>query len=143
MTLRRRRGLMNIRTGTLWQYGSEEYNVDIFEEILLNVRRIWRGWNIVFFIDKHSAHTSPRSRKLARELGIEVRLLPTAASRLNPMEDLWRYVKNEVIANEVTPTLESTILTASEHLRSLTPRERLKKAGVLGSNFWLREFVRI
>lgn len=134
--------MMNIRSGRLWQYASEEYNLETFEEVLVNVRRIWRGWNIVFFVDKHSAQKSPKAVVFARELGIELRFLPTAASRLNPMEDLWRYVKNEVVANEPTPNLDATIKIACAHLRSLSPRERLKKAGVLADNFWLREFVK-
>jgi hypothetical protein len=58
------------------------------------------------------------------------------------MEDLWRYVKNEVIANEPTPNLLETIHIASDHLRSLKPKERLAKAGVLSNKFWLREFIK-
>lgn len=135
-------GVMNIRTGRLWQYASEEYNLETFEEVLINVRRIWRGWNIVFFVDKHSAQKSPKAVSFAHELGIELRFLPTAASRLNPMEDLWRYLKNEVIANEPTPNLEATIKIACAHLRSLSSRERLRKAGILSENFWLSEFVK-
>jgi transposase len=135
-------GVLNIQTGCLWQYGSTEYNREIFEEILMNIRRRWRGWNIVLFLDKNSAHTSASSRAYAKCLGIEMRLIPTAASRLNPMEDLWRYVKNAVVANEPTPTLKDTIQTACAHLRALSPRDRLRIAGVLSENFWLQKFVK-
>ena len=79
-------GVMNIRTGRLWQCGSLEYVCDVFGEIPLNIRRIWRDWNMVLSIDKHSAHTSLKSLLFARELGVELLFLPTAASRLN----LWK-----------------------------------------------------
>lgn len=135
-------GVLNIMTGRLWLYGSSEYNKDNFAEILENIRRIWRGWNIVLFADKMSSQKCPSSRELARSLRIEIRLLPTASSeKLNPLEKLWGYVKGEIAANEATPNVDKTVMHVADHLRSLPPREILQKSGVLADTFWLREFV--
>jgi hypothetical protein len=99
-----------------------------------------RGWNIVLFVDKHSAHTSPGAMAFARSLGIEIRKLPTASSQhLNPVDTLWRVVK-QWVANEPTPSLEKTVREACAHAKALTPTQRLRSAGVLSPNFWLREF---
>jgi hypothetical protein len=134
---------MNLKTGKLWQYGSEIYTKEQFEEIAMNIRRIWRGRTIVLFLDKMSSHTCASSRRYARSLGIALRFLPTASSQhLNPLETLWRYLKGEVVSNEPTPNLERTIQNAAAHLRTLKPKQRLHYAGALSPKFWLREFLK-
>jgi hypothetical protein len=43
-----------------------------------------------------------------------------------------------VLANEGTPDPDVSLARACEYILSLTPEERLRKAGVLSGNFWLR-----
>jgi transposase len=132
-------GVLNIQTGTYWQYFSQSYNQDTFQRILHLVRRHWRGWNIVLFLDKISAQWATRSRRLARQLSIELRWLPKACPELNPVDHLWRHLKNEVLANEPLPDLETTLQRAWSYLAELSPYDRLRKAGVLSKRFWLRD----
>lgn len=132
-------GVLNIQTGTYWQYFSQSYNQDTFQRILHLVRRHWRGWNIVLFLDKISAQWATRSRRLARQLGIELRWLPKACPELNPVDHLWRHLKNDVLANEPLPDLEATLKRAWSYLAELSPHDRLRKAGVLSKRFWLRD----
>jgi transposase len=70
------------------------------------MRAHWRGWHIVLFVDKHSAHTAGLSRQLARDLGIQLRWLPTACPELNPLDHLCRHLKKDIIANQPTPDLD-------------------------------------
>jgi hypothetical protein len=132
-------GVLNIQTGTYWQYFSQSYNQDTFHRILHHIRRHWRGWNIVLCLDKISAQWAGSSRQLARQLGIELRWLPKACPELNPVDHLWRHLKKDVLANEPLPDLEATLKRAWSYLAELSPRERLCKAGVLSGRFWLHD----
>jgi transposase len=134
-------GVLNPKTGTGLLHGAEVWNQEEFQGVLYQIRSRWRGWRIVLFIDRGSPHTAKRSRQLARELGIEIRWLPVACPELNPLEDLWRHVKQDVLANEPTPDLDASLGRALEYILSLTPKERLLKAGVLSGNFWLRNVL--
>jgi len=132
-------GVLNIQTGSYFQYFSETYTQVTFQRILRFIRRRWRGWHIVLFLDKISAQRAKASRTLARELNIELRWLPTACPELNPVDHLWRHLKQDILANEPTPNLDITLKRAWSYLNDLTPRERLQKAGVLSGNFWLAD----
>jgi transposase len=132
-------GVLNIQTGTYWQYFSETYNQTTFQTILYYLRRTWRGWHIVLFLDKISAQWAKSSRQFARELQIELRWLPTACPELNPVDHLWRNLTKDVMANEPLPNLEATLKRAWSYLVDLSPVGRLRKAGVLSGHFWLQD----
>jgi DDE superfamily endonuclease len=129
-------GALNIATGTLLLDRAMRWNQYTFREHLRHLRSHWRGWNIVLFLDRGSPHTAKASRALARELGVEVRFLPTACPELNPLERLWRVLKGRALANEPTPDLDVSMRRAFEHLQAMTPRQRLKAAGVMSGAFW-------
>lgn len=132
-------GVLNIRTGEYLQDASTEYNQGQFQQVLRVLRAHWRGWHIVLFLDKHSAQRAHASRQVARQHGIELRWLPTACPKLNPVDHLWRHLKQEVLANEATPDLDNTLKRAWEYLASMSPQQRLQKAGVLSEDFWLKD----
>lgn len=132
---------MNLKTGDMIDWVSTRYQQGEFQDMLRLMRAHWRGWHIVLFLDKNSAHTAGASRHLARDLGIELRWLPTACSELNPVDHLWRHVKKDVVANQPTPVLDITVQDARDYLRSLSPRQRLQKAGILSDDFWLASIL--
>ena len=132
-------GALNIQTGSYFQYSSEAYNQDTFQLILKLMRHRWRGWSIVLFLDKISAQSAIRSRRLAQDLGIQLRYLPTACPELNSVDHLWRHLKNDILANEPLPDLKTTLKYAYAYLDHLSPRERLRKAGILSKHFWLHD----
>lgn len=132
-------GVLNIQTGAYFQYASEVYHQDTFQFMLKCIRGRWRGWQIVLFLDKISAQWAHRSQGLAKQLGIQLRWLPTACPALNPVNHLWRHLKNDILANEPLPDLETTLHYACTYLEDLSPQERLRKAGVLSGRFWLQD----
>ena len=132
-------GVLNIQTGSSILISTEQYTQVEFQTILPLIRRHWRGWRIVLFVDKHSAQTARGSRRLARLLRIELRWLPKACPELNPVDHLWRHLTRDVLANEPTPTLDGTVQQIFDYWWSLTPRERLRQAGVLSANFWMSD----
>ena len=68
---------------------------------------------------------------------MQIRLLPRATSELNAMDHLWRQTKPQAVANRATQSIAQSAMLLCDNIYSLSPRERLKKAGVLSGNFWL------
>lgn len=132
---------MNIRTGDYLDFASAEFKQKHFQKILRAIRRHWRGWRIVLFLDRHTPHQAIASRRLARELNIQLRWLPKACPELNVMDHLWRHVKDLLAANEPTPNVFATVERVRRTIRKMTPQERLRKAGVLAKDFWLADVL--
>ena len=129
-------GTLNVGSGALCLDQAEKWNQDSFQEHLRHLRAAWRGWRIVLFLDRGSPHRAKRTRRLAEQLGIEMRFLPPACPELNPVEGLWRHVKNWVLANEPTPCIETAVQRACDDLTAMTPDQRLQTSGV-SEDFWL------
>lgn len=130
-------GAINIRSGAIALGITEDWDADTHQWFLRLVRAQWRGWHLVLFEDKGPPHTAGESRVLARQLGLEIRWLPRATPELNAMDQLWRHMKAEVLANQPPRPIQESADLACEHILALTPRERLRKAGVLSGHFWL------
>jgi len=134
-------GVLNVQTGTALVRQARHWKQGTFQEVLRAIRRTWRGWHIVLFLDRGSPHRARASQALARALGIALRWLPVACPELNPVDHLWRHVKQDVLANEPVPALDTSVARACAYIMALSPRERLRKAGVLSSRFWLRKVL--
>lgn len=91
----------------------------------------------MLFEDRGTPHTAEDSRELADGLSLEVRLLPRATPELNAMDHLWRHVKGRALADRPTRSIDESADAACQYIFAMSPRERLKKAGVLSGNFWL------
>lgn len=130
-------GGINISSGDVLLLISDEWVQETHQYFLSMIRSHWRGWHIVLFEDRGSPHTAEESRDLALHLGIEIRLLPKATPELNAMDQLWRRVKGDTLASRATQSIEKSVNSVCQHILDLTPRDRLRKAGVLSGNFWL------
>ena len=130
-------GALNIRTGAVLVLITEVWDQLTHQYFLHMIRAHWRGWHIILFEDRGSPHTADDSRALAAELQIQVRFLPLATPELNAMDHLWRHVKQDVLSNRPTRSINTSAEVACQYLLSLSPQQRLNKAGVLSGNFWL------
>jgi DDE superfamily endonuclease len=130
-------GAINVKTGDVALLITEQWTKETHQGFLSMVRSRWRGWNIVLFEDRASQHTAPDSRSWAAELGSEIRLLPRATPELNAMDHLWRLTKHETVGSRATETVEKSALDACQYIIDLSPRDRLRQAGILSGNFWL------
>lgn len=141
ITGNRRRGVLygalNPRSGHICLDEASRWNGESFREHLRNVRREWSGWNIVLFLDRGSPHTAHASRELAGSLKIETRWLPTACPELNPVEDLWRWLKNTILCNHQPDDFADTMQAATEAIQSLTNKDIRRLTGTLSKNFWI------
>jgi transposase len=90
-------------------------------------------------LDNHGSHKSPRSVKLADELNINLFWLPRQCPELNPVDHLWGGLKNTLAANRQFPSVDDQVRHALAWLHRLSPRQTLRKAGLLSPRCWLRE----
>src|SRR3954466_4238241 len=130
-------GAINVKSGDVELLITEEWVNETHQAFLAMIRSHWRGWNPVLFEDRASQHKSPSSLALAEELGIEVRLLPRATPELNAMDHLWRHAKRQAVGDRPTVTVDDSALAVCRYILDLSPRERLRQAGVLSGHFWL------
>jgi DDE superfamily endonuclease len=130
-------GAINVRSGDVALLITEEWTNETHQAFLAMIRGHWRGWNPVLFEDRASQHKSPSSLAVAEGLGIEVRLLPRATPELNAMDHLWRHSKRQAVGDRATVTVADSALAVCQYIIALSPRDRLRQAGVLSGNFWL------
>jgi hypothetical protein len=132
-------GAINVRTGAALLQVTRRWDQVTHREFLALVRSRWRGWRIVLFEDRAGQHTAPASLARAAALGIEVRLLPRATPELNAMDHLWRQAKRVALGSRPTEDIEQSAQDACGYIQAMSPRDRLRQAGVLSGSFWLAE----
>ena len=94
-------------------------------------------------LDRHGSHVSPSSLRLAEKLGIRLLWLPRQHPKLNPVDHLWRGLKNTLAANRQFASVEELATYAERWVRALTPSQTLRKAGLLSRKCWLRQVRKI
>jgi transposase len=136
-------GAINVRTGhrlVLCRPRAGGAEARLF---LTQLRRHYRqAPTIWLLLDRASAHTDAKTTQLADKLRIRLVWLPKQASELNAMDHLWKELKRLVAANRQANQIESLAQQAKAWLLGLTPREALRKTGILSPNFWLKTLMR-
>jgi transposase len=61
--------------------------------VLEQVREQNPGKRILLVLDKHGSHICEYTRKRAHQLGIDLVFLPSGSPHLNPIENVWDYLK--------------------------------------------------
>src|SRR5262245_37050463 len=130
-------GAIDVGTGDVAGMITRAWTQEEHQDFLGVIRSHWRGWDIVLFEDRAGQHTAPESLGWAELLGIEVRVLPRATPELNAMDHLWRHAKRRAVGSRATATGEASALAICQHIVKLTPRDRLRQAGILSGNFSL------
>jgi transposase len=130
-------GVLNIHTGAVLLLITDVWNEQTHQYFLQMLRAHWSGWNIIVFEDRGTPHLTDDTRELAQALHLELRFLPVATPKLNAMDHLWRHVKGRALADRATQSIEQSADAACQYLLTMSPRERLTKAGVHSGHFWL------
>jgi transposase len=94
-------------------------------------------------LDRHNSHKSPSSLRLAAALNITLVWLPRQCPRLNPVDHLWRGLKNDLAANRQFASIDEQARYAETWVRTLSPLQTLRKAGLLSKHCWLRKVRKI
>ena len=72
-------------------------------------------------LDRHGSHCSPSSLRLAEKLGIRLFWLPRQHPKLNPVDHLWRGLKNDLAANRQFASVDELASYAQSWVCALTP----------------------
>jgi hypothetical protein len=113
-----------------------------FQAFLRLLREAYPGCQMALLLDEAPGHRASKSQVLAAQLDIVLIWLPKQCAELNVMDQLWRELKGHISANYQYPTIDEHATAAEQWIRSLTPTEALRKAGIRSKNFWLKSFIK-
>lgn len=130
-------GAVNPRTGHRVVMRRAAMRRADFQEFLRRLRRCYGGRELWLVLDSASCHIATQSQSLAARLGIKLLWLPVRCAELNAMDHLWRHLKGQLAANRQFASVDELADRAEQWVLGLSPREALRKAGVLSKNFWL------
>ncbi|HYG35862.1 MAG TPA: integrase, partial [Clostridia bacterium] len=65
--------------------------------------------------------------------------LPKQWSELNPMDQLWKELKQDIVANRQYASIDEAVAQATAWLCRLTPRQVFEKAGLHSKSYWLNQ----
>lgn len=130
-------GALNLGSGDIALLITKAWTQITHQDFLSVIRGHWRGWQIVLFQDRGSPHTADDSQDYAAQVWIELRWLPRATPELNAMDQLWRHAKREALSDCPTRSVDESAMALCQYIIHLSPKERLRQAGVLSGNFWL------
>ena len=135
-------GAINLRTGHRIILRCPTMEQAHFQAFLRLVREAYPGRPIALLLDEAPGHRAAKSQRLAADLDIALFWLPKQCAELNAMDQLWRELKGQISANYQYPTIEEHAAAAEQWIRSLTPTEALRKAGIRSKHFWLKSFLK-
>lgn len=130
-------GAVNIKTGYRLALVRQKSRIEDFTAFLHLLRQRIRGRRIYLLLDNAGWHTNKRVTTLADQLDIVLVWLPKQMPKLNPMDQLWRHLKQRMAANRQTETIDDLANDAIDWLDSLSNTQTLAKAAMLSHDFWL------
>jgi transposase len=134
-------GCLNIRTGHRLRLVRKRQRSEDFRELLDLVHQSYRSWPTVLLLDEDRSHTAGKSQAWAAKRRIRLEWLPKRSPHLNPMDHLWRHAKGVALANRQEASIDDLVNHALHYLDSLSPREALRKAGLLAPDCWLKNLL--
>lgn len=130
-------GAINPRTGHRLIIRRPSMRQEDFQALLRHLRNHYPGRALWLLLDRAPCHEALKSQALAGRLGIGLLWLPTQCPELNPVDHLWRELKRLIAANRQFRTIDVEACYAERWFLGLTPRQALRKAGILADDFWL------
>lgn len=90
-------GALDVVTGQVTVTSGSRITVAHLCRFLTRLRAVYPARRLILVWDNWPVHTHPTVRAHAAGLGITLAWLPTYAPELNPIEKLWRWLKQEVL----------------------------------------------
>jgi transposase len=134
-------GAINPRTGHRLVFRRPRMRQEDFQAFLRYLRQHYPGRPIWLLLDKAPCHDAVKSKLLAARLGIMLLWLPKQCSELNAVDQLWKELKRLIAANRQFRTIDVEADYAEHWFLGLSPRQALRKAGILSEDFWLKDFL--
>jgi transposase len=130
---------VNPRTGHRVVMRGKSMRQAEFQAFLTLVHRRYHGHPLALILDEAGCHVAQGTHRLATKLGIHRLYLPKQSPELNPVDHLWRPVKNKIAANRQYETVDEEAEVVERYIDHLTPVKTLRLAGILAEDFWLPE----
>lgn len=102
-------GILNYETGHVYCVEEEKYNAQVFLKFLKNVLKLYPTGKIVMILDNARVHHAILLEEFLQENKDRLQLvfLPPYSPKLNLIEGLWGWLKDEVINNVFHPSVRS------------------------------------
>jgi transposase len=108
----------------VYEKGRSDYTIDYLHSLLEKTTG-----SVLLIWDQASWHTSNKVTEwLEKRDRIETYLLPVRSPEANPMEDLWRELKEQVAAC-LERSLEALLESCRQYFEALSPKQALRTAG--------------
>ncbi len=131
-------GALNAQTGEVVEVVRERCRTADIQAVVAALGQVRPGVPKLLVWDNAPPHHPRAVRQLAEEAGIEIAWLPFRAPELNPLEDLWRHLKQLIAANRVYASVGELAARAEAWLAALTPDDVRRLAALQATKFaWL------
>jgi len=102
-------GVLNYETGHVYCKEEEKYDAKVFKSFLEEVLKLYPTGKIVMILDNARIHHAKLLKPLleANKERLQLVFLPPYSPKLNLIEGLWGWLKEEVICNVFFPVVEA------------------------------------
>jgi transposase len=119
-------GALNIRTGQWTYLVRERIRKEDFVAFLEHLLLVYPRHPIILIVDNYSSHTAHLVRDwLEAHPRLQLYYLPKYCSHLNPVEDIWLRLKNQVSANRLYGSMKVLLETVEAFFHDMTPEKAL------------------
>lgn len=127
-------GALNLHSGDCFHACYDQGNSDATVAYLEQLLEYYAQQPILLIWDQARYHTATRVKEwLAEHPQVTVKLLPKYAAELNPIEAIWRRLKDQVAAN-LTRSLSAIEQACDQFFEQYTPTDLLTMAGLLANS---------
>ena len=105
------------KTGKIFSLLLPEVNTKMMNLYLKELSRYFEGEKIILIMDNAGWH---KSKRLKIPSNIEIEYLPAYSPELNPVERLWKWLKQNTIHNRLFLEIEEIYNVVCEELKNLT-----------------------
>ena len=119
-------GALNIRSGQWTYLIRERIRKEDFVAFLEHLLVVYPRHPIILIVDNYSSHTAHLVRHwLEAHPRLQLYYLPKYCSHLNPVEDIWLRLKNQVSANRLYGSMQVLLETVEAFFQDMTPEKAL------------------
>ncbi len=124
-------GALNIRTGAWTYLVRKRMHKEDFIALLEHLLVVYPEGVIILIVDNYSSHTAGEvSRWLVAHPRLQLHYLPTHCSHLNPVEAIWRQLKQRIAADRLYASMPLLLEKVDEFFQQMTPQQALEWADV-------------
>jgi|SRR5215204_3717955 len=122
-------GALNIRTGRWDDLIRPRQRSEDFRAFLEHLLKQYATGPIILIVDNYSSHKAQEVRAwLVAHPRLQLHYLPTYCSHLDPVENIWLRLKNEIAANRLDGAMKLLLQTGDSFCAEMTTAQALTGA---------------